>query len=113
MLKALSLAFLLLASPVFAAKKAPEAPKCYSMDDVAKKVPSPLLVKLDGDKLAEVKKKYPAIPDEIEVLMVFGAKDADVFITVGFIKGCAVGHGLMAPVVALPLIGIQVEDGSI
>lgn len=118
-LATLSLAALLsLASPVFAlgAGKAPgpaAALACTSPETIVAKLPEPVLIKLDGDKLAAFKAAYPQIPGAIDLMIVFGAKNAKAFIGVSFVKGCSVGYGVLPPSAALPLVGVAVDDGSI
>jgi hypothetical protein len=115
-LASVALAALLVLSPALA-KNTTIAPAvkqtCTSSDELVAKLKLPVLIKLDGDKLAAFKAAYPQIPEVVDDMIILGAKDAKVFIGLGFVKGCVICYGPIAPRVALPLADVQVEDGSI
>ncbi len=66
----------------------------------------PLLTKVEGVSLEALKTQYPGkFPETLELLLIYGPREAALFRTVGFAKGCAQGVGVMSPNVALPLAG--------
>jgi hypothetical protein len=111
---------LLVMSPALAKNTtiAPSAPNavCTPLDAVLAQLAGkkPVLIKLDGAKLDAFKTANPGkFPVALDLILVLGEKADPLFVTLGFTKGCVIGHGYLSPDVALPLIGVQVDDGSI
>jgi hypothetical protein len=112
-------ALLLIASPALAKNSTITAPSlktpaCVSSAAIKVKFKTlPVLLTLDGDKLAAFKADF-ALPAAIDTMLVFGAKGSKVFFGVGFSKDCAIGYASIDPEVASELTGeTKRDDGSI